>query len=352
MVVCVRVVGLRASPSWRSPRCLWWGWLGCARGRPTYCKHHPSLPCRTPLPLPLAEPLFTTDEGGGLFRDVRVIRTAAPARLADDGVFVPTSLAAGSVAANGPAPTDGLTGAATISPQVTVDVVSPSGSASVAFTARVSLYAADGATRVGGSDAAGAAPGGSTITLTPPAFELPRAQLWSVARPYLYTVVAELLDASGAVVDTTNVTLGVRGIAFDAREGAFLNGQHLKLRGFCNHASFAAVGMGVPPRINLLRLQQIRGMGGNSWCVCPPRDRHRVPTRHVAWHSPTHRPPSRRRMSHNPGSPMTFALGDALGMTFLDEVGGTCAGAAAPVTQEARRRSHKPPVPPRTASSK
>ena len=48
--------------------------------------------------------------------------------------------------------------------------------------------------------------------------------------------------------------------------------------------------MAVPKRVNLLRMQQIRGMGGNSW-----------------------------RMSHNPGSPSTFALGDALGMTFLDE---------------------------------
>jgi len=114
--------------------------------------------------------------------------------------------------------------------------------------------------------------------------------LWSIARPFLYTVVASLLDSSGGVIDSVNVSMGVRRVAFDANEGSFINNQPVKLRGFCNHASFAAVGMAVPPRINLFRMQQMRGMGANS-----------------------------HRMSHNPGRPPTFAMGDALGMTFLNE---------------------------------
>jgi len=108
-------------------------------------------------------------------------------------------------------------------PQVTVEVASPVGSATVTFTARITLYAEDGVTRVGGSDVEGSADGGSSVTLAPPAFEVRAAQLWSIARPYLYVVVAELLSAEGAVIDSVNVTLGVRSIAFDANEGAFLN---------------------------------------------------------------------------------------------------------------------------------
>jgi beta-galactosidase len=84
--------------------------------------------------------------------------------------------------------------------------------------------------------------------------------------------------------------VGVRSVRWDAINGAFINEQRVKLRGFCNHNNFAGLGMAVPTRVNLLRLQQIRGMGGNSW-----------------------------RMSHNPGNPDTFLLGDRLGMTFLDE---------------------------------
>ena len=158
-----------------------------------------------------------------MFRDLRLIRTSAPARLADDGVFVPSIVASGNISANGPTPADGLTASASIVPQVTVEVASPVGSAAVSFTARITLYAADGVTRVGGSDAASSAGGGSSVTLAPPAFEVRAAQLWSIARPYLYVVVAELLSAGGAVVDSVNVTLGVRSIAFDANAGAFLN---------------------------------------------------------------------------------------------------------------------------------
>ena len=36
------------------------------------------------------------------------------------------------------------------------------------------------------------------------------------------------------------------------------------MRGFCNHESFAGVGMAVADRINLFRLQSMRGLGGNA----------------------------------------------------------------------------------------
>ena len=32
-----------------------------------------------------------------------------------------------------------------------------------------------------------------------------------------------------------------------------------------NHESFAGVGAVLPPRIDLLRVQQLRGLGGNAW---------------------------------------------------------------------------------------
>ena len=64
---------------------------------------------------------------------------------------------------------------------------------------------------------------------------LPRGavQLWSVARPFLYTAVVSVRvgGATGAVLDAVNVTFGARDIRLDADQGMFINGQHVKMRG-------------------------------------------------------------------------------------------------------------------------
>lgn len=227
-------------------------------------------------------------EGGGLFRDISIIRSSFPARLADDGVYA-TAFTEGAFHPRA-TPADGIVAdSATVTPSVSVEMDAEAVAANV--TVRVDLYAQNGVTRLASSASeATLAHEGATTIITPPPFSFDNVELWSVPRPYLHVLVATLMDASGAVVDTKNITLGVRTIRWDAINGMFLNEQRVKLRGFCNHNNFAGVGMGVPTRVNLLRLQQIRAMGGNSW-----------------------------RMSHNPGNPDTFELGDRLGMTFLDE---------------------------------
>ena len=229
-------------------------------------------------------------EGGGLFREVSIIRSPLPARLADDGVFAP-AFTEGAFHARGATQQGLYVDSATISPTVSVEV-DASAPSSHNVTVRVDLYAADGATLLASSTSAPTpAQRGATALISPPPLTIANAELWSIARPYLHVLVASLLDgAGGGVLDAKNITVGVRSVRWDAINGAFVNEQHVKLRGFCNHNNFAGLGMGVPQRVNLLRLQQIRGMGGNSW-----------------------------RMSHNPGNPSTFDMGDRLGMTFLEE---------------------------------
>ena len=228
-------------------------------------------------------------EGMGLFRSVSIIRSPLPARLADDGVFAP-AFTEGSFHSRG-APAEGLfVDSATIAPSISVDL-DASAPSSQNVTVRVELFSSGGGVRLAASTSAPtpARRGGTTI-VAPPPLTIANAELWSIARPYLHVLVASLLDGDGGVLDAKNATVGVRSVRWDAINGAFINEQRVKLRGFCNHNNFAGLGMAVPTRVNLLRLQQIRGMGGNSW-----------------------------RMSHNPGNPDTFSLGDRLGMTFLDE---------------------------------
>jgi beta-galactosidase/beta-glucuronidase len=89
---------------------------------------------------------------------------------------------------------------------------------------------------------------------------------WSVARPALHvlSVSLALAAAPAAAVDGASAAVGVRGVRFDADLGAFVNEQRVRLRAFCDHESFAGVGMAIADRLQLFRFQAQRGMGGNG----------------------------------------------------------------------------------------
>lgn len=51
------------------------------------------------------------------------------------------------------------------------------------------------------------------------------------------------------------IAVGVRSLNYTSDEGFFMNEQHFKVRGFCDHNNFAGVGMAVPDRVKLFRAQ-------------------------------------------------------------------------------------------------
>lgn len=135
--------------------------------------------------------------------------------------------------------------------------------------------------------------GGGAFTLAPPPASLtiaPVAELWSVPRPYLYTLRSTLSVVGGGILDTRTDTLGIRDVTWSGDTGMSLNGQGVKMRGFCEHATWGGVGGAVPVRADLLRLQHLRGVGGNAL-----------------------------RTSHNPPAPQLLDLADRLGVVMLDE---------------------------------
>jgi len=101
---------------------------------------------------------------------------------------------------------------------------------------------------------------------------------------------AAAASSSDGVVDAVSTTHGFRSLRYDADAGFFLNQRHFKVRGFCDHNSFAVVGMAVPPRVDLFRAQALRALGGNG-----------------------------RRMSHNPPATSTLDIYDRLGVVVMDE---------------------------------
>ncbi|ESQ91847.1 beta-galactosidase GalA [Asticcacaulis benevestitus] len=96
------------------------------------------------------------------------------------------------------------------------------------------------------------------------ASHLAAPKLWSLDDPHLYTARCEIREA-GKTLDVSTVRFGLRDIRFDAKEGFFLNGKWLKLRGANNHEDHAGVGTGVPDALHHWRVKQLKDMGANIW---------------------------------------------------------------------------------------
>jgi beta-galactosidase len=80
-------------------------------------------------------------------------------------------------------------------------------------------------------------------------------RLWTSSKPNLYQVTAILEDCgNGDRLDIVSTNHGFRSLHYDANQGFFLNQEHFKVRGFCDHDTFGVVGMAVPDRINLFRV--------------------------------------------------------------------------------------------------
>lgn len=104
---------------------------------------------------------------------------------------------------------------------------------------------------------------------------LAKPKLWSLDEPHLYGVQTRIAEGN-RVLDEVTTTTGVRSIRFDAQEGFLLNGKRIFIRGTCNHQDHAGVGVALPDRLNVWRLEQLKKLGCNAY-----RSSHNPPTREV-----------------------------------------------------------------------
>lgn len=232
-------------------------------------------------------------EGGGLNRHAYIYSLSPIHFDIGSGIFAPAVLQGGFHPRA--TTTQGMTVDTALIP-VTATIVNDGTTAAAAKSLLLTfaLYAADGVTVVATQNysvpGAVNASQSATVRVFQP-LTVANAEVWTVPRPYLYTLVSSIVDvASGSVLDTANTSIGLRSVVFDADEGLLLNEQPVKQRGYCDHDSFGGVGAAVPDRINLFRMQATRGVGGNS-----------------------------RRTSHNPPPPALLDITDRLGILVLDE---------------------------------
>ncbi len=214
--------------------------------------------------------------GGGIYRNTWLVKTS-PVHIAQYGTFVTTPIVKPD--------------AATVDVQVTLDNRGADANVQLA----TEIYALDAAGRKTGPALASSPASPLTKLVAGRQAQLaqslvvPRPRLWSPGSPQRYVAVTTVTDG-GKPADVLETPFGIRTIAFDAARGFILNGEHLPIRGVCQHHDLGALGAALNVRALERQLEILREMGVNAI-----------------------------RTSHNPAAPELLDLADRMGFLIVAE---------------------------------
>ncbi len=98
------------------------------------------------------------------------------------------------------------------------------------------------------------------------------AEEWSVEKPHLYELHAELICSDGnkgrddwhEVLDSEIIRVGYRTLEFTCDRGFFLNGKHVKLNGVCLHHDLGCLGAAMNKSALRRQLELMQDMGANA----------------------------------------------------------------------------------------
>lgn len=212
--------------------------------------------------------------GGGIYRNVWLIKTS-PIHIAQWGTYVTTSNVSRDSA----------------DVDLTATIINNTSSDTV-VSVKTDVYALDRNGHRSGlpvslSPAAVALdPGGTGIASMRAVLQRPR--LWSLDSPNLYVAVTSVQQKG--ITDKYETVFGIRSLKFDALKGFYLNGEHVYLKGVCDHHDLGALGSALNVRALERQLQILKEMGVNAI-----------------------------RTSHNPPAPELLDLADRMGFVVMDE---------------------------------
>lgn len=213
--------------------------------------------------------------GSGLYRNVWLVKTA-PVHVGHWGTFVTTPTVTKE--------------SASVNVKVTLDNDSP---VVAEITVRTSIYKLVNGKKAGSPMAASPS---AKLTITANTNQVTEANLtvgnpslWSTQAPNLYTAVTQI-ERNGKVIDTYETIFGIRTIKFDADKGFILNGEHVYIKGVCDHHDLGALGSAINVRALERQIEILKDMGVNAI-----------------------------RTSHNPPAPELLDLADKMGILILDE---------------------------------
>lgn len=176
--------------------------------------------------------------GAGLYRNVHLICTSAKAHIPVWGTFVSTPSVHKDMASVS-------LGISLVSDKENIDIeyytdiISPEGE-KVASRRSVALYHK----------------GDSHVQK----FLVKEPKLWSPEHPYLYKALTRIL-VDGVVTDEYETRFGIRSIEFIPEKGFYLNGEHRKFKGVCNHHDLGPLGAAVSVPALRHQLTMLKDMG-------------------------------------------------------------------------------------------
>lgn len=176
--------------------------------------------------------------GAGLYRNVHLICTSAKAHIPVWGTFVSTPSVHKDMASVS-------LGISLVSDKENIDIeyytdiISPEGE-KVASRRSVALYHK----------------GDSHVQK----FLVKEPKLWSPEHPYLYKALTRIL-VDGVVTDEYETRFGIRSIEFIPEKGFYLNGEHRKFKGVCNHHDLGPLGAAVSAPALRHQLTMLKDMG-------------------------------------------------------------------------------------------
>ena len=201
--------------------------------------------------------------GGGLYRDVRLVR-AAPTHLAKDGTFIRATRAEAEQAVL----------------RISAEV---EGSGATSATVSVRLLA--GSTELSTVRLVKGADGAHTGELI-----VAKPRRWDITDPFLHTVEVNV-SIGGKIVDSERILFGIRDAQWDSARGFLLNGRVVKLNGVCLHHDQGPLGAAAYPAAIQRQIRILKEMGCNAI-----------------------------RTAHNPPSPELLKACDAQGLVVMDEL--------------------------------
>lgn len=176
--------------------------------------------------------------GAGLYRNVHLVCTSAKAHIPVWGTFVSTPSVHNDMASVS-------LGISLISDKENIDIeyytdiISPEGE-KVASRRSVALYHN----------------GDSHVQK----FLVKEPKLWSPEHPYLYKALTRIL-VDGVVTDEYETRFGIRSVEFIPEKGFYLNGEHRKFKGVCNHHDLGPLGSAVSVPALRHQLTMLKDMG-------------------------------------------------------------------------------------------
>ena len=106
--------------------------------------------------------------------------------------------------------------------------------------------------------------GNSQISRAYEEITIEKPVLWDLDNPYFYTLVTQLLDKDGNIIDEISQHCGFKYAEFTTDEGFFLNGKHQKICGACHHHDQGALGSAFDKNAFRRQLARLKEMGVNS----------------------------------------------------------------------------------------